>query len=77
MNNLESTTELNGILQKNIEWQKQNIDTLRFQLKKTEQQLAQSNYNITNLEKKVIDLKIFNISLAITTTFLIILLASK
>lgn len=72
MNNLESTTELNGILQKNIEWQKQNIDTLRFQLLKKEDQLKSNNIQIQKLESKVSKWQTISLILGVFSTLLLI-----
>jgi hypothetical protein len=72
MNNLESTTELNGILQKNIEWQKSNTDTLRIQLKKREEQLISSNLQIQKLESKVSKWKTISLILGLVSTLLLL-----
>ena len=72
MNNLESTTELNGILQKNIEWQKSNSDTLRIQLKKREDQLMSSNLQIQKLESKVSKWQTISLILGVVSTLLLL-----
>ena len=72
MNNLESTTELNGILQKNIEWQKSNIDTLRIQLKKREDQLMSSNIQIQKLESKVSKWQTISLILGVVSALLLL-----
>ena len=72
MNNLESTTELNGILQKNIEWQKANSDTLRVQLKKREEQLMSSNIQIQKLESKVSNWKTISLILSVVSALLLL-----
>jgi hypothetical protein len=77
MNNLETTVELNGVLQKNIEWQKANNDTLRILVRKREDQLLSANYKLTEQEKTMFKLRVYNISITITSLFFLILLASK
>jgi len=72
MNNLESTTELNGILQKNIEWQKSNTDTLRIQLKKREEQLMSSNIQIQKLESKVSKWQTISLILGVVSALLLL-----
>ena len=72
MNNLESTTELNGILQKNIEWQKSNTDTLRVQLRKREEQLMSSNLQIQKLESKVSKWQTISLILGVVSTLLLL-----
>ncbi len=72
MNNLESTTKLNGILQKNIEWQKANTDTLRVQLKKREEQLMSSNIQIQKLESKVSNWQTISIILGLVSALLLL-----
>jgi hypothetical protein len=72
MNNLESTTELNGILQKNIEWQKSNTDTLRVQLKKREDQLMSSNLQIQKLESKVSKWQTISLILGVVSALLLL-----
>jgi len=72
MNNLESTTELNGILQKNIEWQKSNTDTLRVQLKKREEQLISSNLQIQKLESKVSKWQTISLILGVVSALLLL-----
>lgn len=72
MNNLESTTELNGILQKNIEWQKSNSDTLRIQLRKREEQLMSSNLQIQKLESKVSKWQTISLILGVVSTLLLL-----
>lgn len=72
MNNLESTTELNGILQKNIEWQKANSDTLRIQLKKREDQLMSSNIQIQKLESKVSKWQTISLILGVVSALLLL-----
>jgi hypothetical protein len=72
MNNLESTTELNGILQKNIEWQKSNTDTLRVQLRKREEQLMSSNLQIQKLESKVSKWQTISLILGVVSALLLL-----
>ena len=72
MNNLESTTELNGILQKNIEWQKSNTDTLRVQLRKREDQLMSSNLQIQKLESKVSKWQTISLILGVVSALLLL-----
>jgi len=72
MNNLESTTELNGILQKNIEWQKSNTDTLRIQLKRREEQLMSSNIQIQKLESKVSKWQTISLILGVVSALLLL-----
>jgi len=72
MNNLESTTELNGILQKNIEWQKSNSDTLRVQLRKREEQLMSSNIQIQKLESKVSKWQTISLILGVVSALLLL-----
>jgi hypothetical protein len=72
MNNLESTTELNAILQKNIEWQKSNSDTLRVQLKKREDQLMSSNIQIQKLESKVSKWQTISLILGVVSALLLL-----
>lgn len=72
MNNLESTTELNAILQKNIEWQKSNTDTLRIQLRKREDQLMSSNLQIQKLESKVSKWQTISLILGVVSALLLL-----
>lgn len=70
MNNLESTTELNGVLQKNIEWHKQNSDTLRSQLKKREEQLVQMNIQNQKMDQKLRTWKTISIVFGVISALL-------
>jgi hypothetical protein len=72
MNNLESTTELNAILQKNIEWQKSNSDTLRIKLRKREEQLMSSNIQIQKLESKVSKWQTISLILGVVSALLLL-----
>ena len=71
MNNLESTVELNGVLQKNIEWQKANNDTLKHILRKREEQLYQSNNDLLKSQSEVTKWQTISAILGIVTTILL------
>ena len=71
MNNLESTVELNGVLQKNIEWQKANNDTLKHIIRKREEQLYQSNNDLLKSQSEVTKWQTISAILGIITTILL------
>lgn len=71
MNNLESTVELNGVLQKNIEWHKSNNDTLKHILRKREEQLYQSNNDLLKSQSEVTKWQTISAILGIITTILL------
>ena len=72
MNNLESTVELNGVLQKNIEWQKANNDTLKHIIRKREEQLYQSNNDLLKSQSEVTKWQTISAILSVISAILLL-----
>lgn len=71
MNNLETTVELNGVLQKNIEWHKSQNDTLKHIIRKMEDQLYQCNNDLLKSQSEVTKWQTISAILGIITTILL------
>jgi hypothetical protein len=72
MNNLETTVELNGVLQKNIEWQKANNDTLKHIIRKREEQLYQCNNDLLKSKSEVTKWQTISAILSVISAILLL-----